>query len=155
MAADPRSVAAGDDGESRHSQRMLLFRLERRAYALPLSSVEGLGEIGEVRRVPGAPRGVLGLTEWRGRLLSVLDLPRLLDDAPQEGRPCLVRLAAPLTHCALYVPSSVQLERVESADRDEPHAWGDPGPRLEHEGRPLHVIDPERLLARLGDAPGA
>ena len=128
--------------------------MQRRAYALPLSCVDGLGELGEICRVPGAPLGVLGLTEWRGRLLSVLDLPRLLDDVAHEGRPCLVRLAAPLTHCALYVPSSVRLERVKSVEADDPHAATDPAARLEHEGRTLHVIDPERLLARLG-APGA
>lgn len=132
---------------------MLLFRLERRAYALPLGCVDGLGDPGQIRRVPGAPTGVLGLTEWRGRLLSVLDLPRLLDDAPHEGRPCLVRLAAPLAHCALYVPSSVRLERVESGETDEARASAGAG--LEHDGRTLFVIDPARLLARLGEAPGA
>jgi hypothetical protein len=93
---------------------ILRFRLARGDYALPLASVSGLAEPGPVRAVPGAPAGVLGLVEWHGRLLTLLDTPRLLNDAPQDEPGCVIRLAPPLDHTGLHVPASIWMEEASA-----------------------------------------
>ena len=66
------------------AERALLFEFDRRPYGLRLGSVAGLGEAGEIRSVAGAPSSVLGLSDWRGRLLTVVDLAALLDELSRE-----------------------------------------------------------------------
>ncbi|MHB1614200.1 MAG: chemotaxis protein CheW [Actinomycetes bacterium] len=47
-------------------------------YLLPLPDVVHIAVMPEVTRVPGLPRWVLGLANWRGRVLAVVDLRTLL-----------------------------------------------------------------------------
>jgi len=84
---------------------------------------------------------VLGLTEWRGRLLTVLDLPYLLEDEGTDAPPCVVRLASPLRHTALVIRAVVRVDVSDSRERS-PAAAGASGvsPTL---------IDPAALVARL------
>lgn len=95
---------------------VLLFRLERRSYAIFLSHVSGLCDTESVRKVIGAPRGILGLAPWHGRVLTVLDLPVLLGDRPTGYRPSIVRLASPFTDSALFIPASITMENLSTAD---------------------------------------
>lgn len=105
----------------------LCFRLASASYALPLAAVSGIGEVGTIRPVPGAPARVLGIAALRGGVVTVLDLPAIVGDGPGEGGDCLVRLAEPHPQAALWVPA-----RVEVA----------PGPPAG-----ARVLDPDRLLA--------
>lgn len=114
----------------RHEQthRWLAIRLAERTYALPLEQVSDVAEARNVRTVAGRPRGVLGIHEWRGKLLTLLDLPELVDDRGLPGPPTLVRLAAPFDHTALYVPGPVRLRRsARPSDGEavslEPSSW--------------------------------
>jgi hypothetical protein len=132
------TVSAGPDPGP--GERWLALRLRRRCYALHVEDVSGVAETAVVRPVPLAPRGVLGLAEWRGRLLTVLDLAELMDDAATDAEPSLVRLATPLEHTALYVPGTLRLASASEPPSDE---------GVEIQGR-LHVpIDPARLVAGL------
>jgi purine-binding chemotaxis protein CheW len=137
----PAPIAAGTD-------RVLVIPLDSERYALPLAAVSDLAEFGPLRRVPLAPEGVLGLAEWRGRIVTVLDLARILGRTTAAAPRCLVRLAPPLDHLALAVPSAPRLVSVAPAPaEDSPRAdLGDA------EGR-LVLLDPESLLA--APAPGA
>ncbi len=129
-------------------ERVLLFRLRRVPYALPLSAVFGLAECGDVRRVPGAPRNVLGMTEWRGDLLTVLDLPRLLRHSAVPGRACLIRLAAPLQQIAFYLPCVAKLAEVTVTEAPT-GSGGGVGIPFTHEGRSGYIIDPIDMIRRL------
>ncbi|HKQ61333.1 MAG TPA: chemotaxis protein CheW [Candidatus Polarisedimenticolaceae bacterium] len=110
----------------------LRFELAGRSYALPLDAVDGLSEPGKLHRVPGAPPEVPGLCEWRGRLLAVIDLARLLEAGPAAGPACLIRLAAPFERSALLVGSVVRLAPAAHPPEAE-----------------LRWIDPAQLLAAL------
>jgi chemotaxis signal transduction protein len=92
--------------------RVLRFSFTRRSYAIFLSDVSGLSDIGRIRKVAGAPDGIMGLSPWRGRLLAVLDLPLLVGDISTGHRPSLVRLAGPFTKTALFVPSAITMENI-------------------------------------------
>lgn len=91
-------------------ERRLVFALASGSYGLRLEAISGVAEPSPWRPVPGAPPGVLGLAEWGGRPLTVLDLPGLLRERPGKGDPSLVRLAAPFDHIALFVPASLRVE---------------------------------------------
>lgn len=130
---------------------MLLFRLGNRRYALPSSAISGLADAGPVRTVPGAGSAVLGLTEWRGSLLTVVDVAALLGGRPAGDAPAsMLRLAPPLEHTALYLPASVQLGSGEISPA--PGSDEDPAGVVAglHEGSLLYVIDPARLVSQAG-----
>lgn len=94
-----------------------MFKLDGRWCALSLDRVAGVDDPGEMRIVPGAPRAVAGLTEWRGRVVTVLDLAILTGAPPFSGLRCLVALAPPLDGTAFLVPAPVALR-----SHDAPHA---------------------------------
>ena len=130
-------------------RRVLLFDFDARRYAIPVSRVGGLADCGPLRKIPRAPSAVIGLVEWRGNVLTVLDLRRLLGHPPDGPPSCLVRLAPPLQRAALTVGTAVRIAEVTGTcreiDRDEGAADGIEG-RFEHEGRTVRLIDPSRLL---------
>ncbi len=146
-SAQTQSLESAVDGGGAR-ERVLLFRLRRVPYALPLSAVFGLAECGAVRRVPGAPRNVLGMTEWRGDLLTVLDLPRLLRHSAVPGHACLIRLAAPLQQIAFYLPCVAKLADVTITDAPK-GSGGAVGIPFTHEGRNGYIIDPIDMIRRL------
>ena len=57
-------------------------------YALPIGGVLEVAELGEVTPVPGAPRGVVGVRNLRGQLITVASLAALfgLDAAGEPER---------------------------------------------------------------------
>lgn len=70
-------------------------------YSLRFAEVAGIAPPRELRTVAAAPDAVLGLADWRGSILTVLDLARLLEEGRVGDRPWLIRLAPPLDHVAL------------------------------------------------------
>jgi hypothetical protein len=129
-------------------RRALLFVLGGRNYAIRAAAVGGVAECGPIRQVPGAPSAVVGLAEWRGNVLPVLDLPHLLGHAPGDAQPCLIRLAPPLQQAALFLTAYVSVAEVvgdfdaEGAERESPEFMA----RFEHEGSVVRLIDPVRLF---------
>jgi purine-binding chemotaxis protein CheW len=61
------------------------LRVGREAYALPIENVTEVAELGELTRVPGSGRAVLGVRNLRGQVLPVFDLAQVLRVA-HEGR---------------------------------------------------------------------
>ena len=67
----------------------VVVRLGGGRFALPMDAVAEVGRTPGVTRVPGTPSWVRGVTNWRGRILGVLDLRELLGLSPAdvgEGR---------------------------------------------------------------------
>jgi len=84
---------------------LLHFSIGDRRYALPIGSVSEVATLTPKASVPGAPASVTGLGELRGRVLTLLDLERLLALPPSarpERAPSVV-LAPPYEHIALPV----------------------------------------------------
>jgi purine-binding chemotaxis protein CheW len=88
---DSRAVTSAE-GPTRGG--VVLFRLGSARYALPMAEVAEVGRWAPPTRVPGAPDWVAGLANWRGRVLPVLDLRRLLGapTAPADTRTRLIVL---------------------------------------------------------------
>lgn len=94
------------------AEPLLYFALEGADYALRLRDVRGVGSCGALRPVPGAPPAVPGLAEWRGSVLTVVDLARLLGHSATGARPCLIRLGEPLRGVAFRLPAVVRVVDV-------------------------------------------
>jgi hypothetical protein len=119
-------------------ERRIVFSLGGRPCALSLDRVAGVDDPGEMRIVPGAPPAVVGLMEWRGRVVTVLDLATLTGTAALRGLRCVVALRSPLDGTALLVPTPVELrsEECPSAGADAASA--------------TTLLDPIALVSCLG-----
>jgi purine-binding chemotaxis protein CheW len=88
------------------------FQLGGRPHALPLPEVAELADLPEPVPVPGAPPAVAGLSDLRGRVVTVIDLARLLrlgEERRESGRCFAILLAAPFGHIALTVEGDVKI----------------------------------------------
>lgn len=56
--------------------QLVIFILDDRRYALPLAVVERIIRAVEITPLPKAPDIVLGLINWRGRIIPVMNLRR-------------------------------------------------------------------------------
>ena len=96
------------------AQPVLSFRLGREIYGVRLGAVREIFEPEHVQPVPRAPRLIGGLADVRGRMVTVIDLPGLLDAeaaADRGGR--MMILAEPQDHLALWSPGEIDLLNLE------------------------------------------
>ena len=77
LALAGSNVVADQSEES----EFLLFELGGERYALEPAWVLGVARLQQLVRVPSAQAHVLGVTEWRGELLPVFSLRRLLEQS--------------------------------------------------------------------------
>jgi hypothetical protein len=130
----------------RHREHLLMFRLGGRCYAMTLDSITSLSPPGRIRPVQPPTTGVLGITEWRGRLLTVLDLSLLLDANDVAPPLSLIHLAAPFDQTSLYLAGPVRLEACEVAQDIDPDVDG--FFRFEFEDEPVLLVNPALLMER-------
>jgi chemotaxis signal transduction protein len=119
----------------------------REAYAIPVTHVREVLEIGEITPLPGSGEHVLGLRNLRGQVVPVFDLATLLQTG-DRGEPASV--------CVAELDGSVAgLAVDEVTDVAGVPDEGDPveSPLVERcallGGRLVGVIDAEELFAEL------
>ena len=113
------------------SERLLTIQLARQRWALRLPDLAGVCEVPALRKLPGVAAPVLGLAHRHGRIVTVLNLPALLQDAPGAGAECLLLVAPPRGQVALWVRGELRLT----------------GPDQGEESAPSPLLDLARLLA--------
>jgi chemotaxis signal transduction protein len=113
------------------TERLLTIQLARQRWALRLSDLAGVCEMPALRRLPGVAAPVLGLAHRHGSIVTVLDLPALLQDAPGAGTECLLLVTPPRGPVALWVRGELRLT----------------GPDHGAESAPSPLLDLARLLA--------
>ena len=96
------------------SVKVLLFDIGRETYGVRLGAVREIYDADHVQHVPRAPDLIRGVTDVRGRMVTVIDLPALVAAAtPEEPRSRLLILTEPLDHIALWSPSDIDLLSVD------------------------------------------
>lgn len=82
-------------GASVVSADAVVARLGSGRFAVDLAAVAEVGRVPPTTRVPGLPQWVTGVANWRGRILSVLDLRSLLgaEPTPPDGSSRLLVIA--------------------------------------------------------------
>jgi purine-binding chemotaxis protein CheW len=112
------------------TEAWVTFLAADQSYALPVEEVQEVLRVGHITRVPQSPSAVRGVTNLRGRVLAVIDLPLrfgfapcLLDDFARilvvrhQGRPVglLVDRIQPM---AQVLPSTIEApEDVDSLEQ--------------------------------------
>jgi len=117
----------------------LLFELDRRPLAIALSAVQGVVESDSLRALPRAPRGVCGLAQWRGSLITVLGVERAPRAAAARAG-CLLRFSGAWSGTALRLarPPRVGWSRSDPG-----------GDAVVCEGKRYRRLDPGRLIDEL------
>jgi chemotaxis signal transduction protein len=122
-------------------RNVIIFTIGAVRYALELRWVREVVSLGFVTTVPSAPAALCGVCNLHGAILPVLDVGVLLDGVPgtaaRQGDGALV-LEIEGTVCALRVD---QVDHVASL-----HEAG--GEVIDAPGRPLRLLEPDRLLRR-------
>jgi purine-binding chemotaxis protein CheW len=134
----------------------VVFRVERREYALPLQHVLHVLQMVAITPVPEGPAWLLGVVNWHGRVLPVMDLrARLgLPTQPAGLDTPLILFQAENGTAALVADAMVDVLTVPLASVDPPDArlgtahavsatvrWGE---------RLILLLDPARLWTGAG-----
>jgi chemotaxis signal transduction protein len=122
-------------------RNVIVFAIGAARYAVELRWVREVVTLGFVTAVPTAPPALGGVCNLHGTILPVLDVGALLDQAagapPRQGDGALV-LEAEGILCGLRVD---QVDHVASL-------FEDGGAVVDSSGRPLTLLDPQRLVRR-------
>ena len=144
-----------DDAAPQAGVEMLSFSLAREQFAIPSRYVFAVFPLAELVPLPGATPPVVGLTRWRGDVLTILDLRRLianvtgaLDDLGRvivvgDTYPHFGILADVVRDMVMIEPSA--LHRVPDGRRGESRML------LGITTDAVHVIDAPALMARQAD----
>lgn len=66
---------------------LVVFRLDREEYAVPIELVREVVRVADVTRVPQAPAHIRGVMNLRGRILPIVEIRTRLDLTPAELTP--------------------------------------------------------------------
>ncbi len=153
FAAGPAAAPAKVEADRPY----IVFALGGQDHAVPIAGVVEVGPRPAVTPLPFAPAWLLGLTNLRGDIISVIDLRTLFDlphAGPARGERLLVVRGTATDAVAGFVVDAVRgLRRQAGAVRDVPRNSDSAfGPclagALDLDGRLVAVLDPDRLLAR-------
>lgn len=113
-----RRLQPQDDGRASFSA--LVFDRAAERYALDMRYVLAVVGTGPITPVPGAPVPLLGVTNLRGEVVAVFDLPRVLAvSAPEPGRDGrLVVLGEHGTEFAVFADAVLGIEMLDEDGLD-------------------------------------
>jgi chemotaxis signal transduction protein len=128
-------------------RNVIVFAIGAARYAVELRWVREVVTLGFVTAVPTAPPALGGVCNLHGTILPVLDVSALLDLPPsapaRQGDGALV-IEADGVVCGLRVD---QVDHVATLPETSGRA-GEGGAVVDVAGRPLTLLDPQRLLRR-------
>jgi len=81
--------------------QLVTFSLGDGLYGVEDTHVHGVGQLGRVTPIPGAPSAIAGITMHLGDLLTVVDLRLLLGASPSESDACAFLLILADGHAQL------------------------------------------------------
>lgn len=125
-------------------------------YAVPIENIREVGHVPNVSIVPHLPEWVLGITNIRGEIISVVDMSTLVGTASTDAsrsRMLLAQTKAKDLHIAFIVdrihriryipPTQFQPVVSETPDALSPFVLGS----TEVDGKPIFSLDMEKLLS--------
>lgn len=131
------------------SQSYLAFNKKQERYAIPLDEIAAVERLEHFTTLPSAVGFILGVTPWRGSILSLVDLGRLFG-RPESGiadlRVCIV-VETGSGRLAIVAHEVEEIIRVQGSELAPP-------PDLPTEIAPEWVIgvhDENRLILRMSE----
>ena len=138
-----------------NGRQHVVFTLDSTDYAIPISNVVEVTRPLDVTPLPNLPEWALGISNFHGDIVSIVDLRRFLgmpaSDNLRSGRLLLVRSLLEDIQVGLVVddvtevadlPEVTELSDNESHERVAQFVRG----VLERQGKVLVLLDPERLM---------
>jgi purine-binding chemotaxis protein CheW len=127
------------------------LRVADEDYALPVTDVLEVADIGEITPVPGAPKAVIGLKNLRGSVITVVDLAAVLELSAIKQRQRVVVAEHGGRQVAFAVDLVVGVEPVPKPSEivDSPHLVG----AALIDGSLVGVIDVKSVLDQLQQQP--
>ena len=122
-------VPAAPTADADRDDEAVVVRLGEGRFAAALDAVAEVGRVPGVTRIPGGPRWLAGVANWRGRLLPVLDLRPLLGapDARLGSAARLVVLSVDGVSAGVVVDAVEGTGVLEAAVEEFPAALADSG----------------------------
>jgi purine-binding chemotaxis protein CheW len=116
-------------------------------YAIPLSAVRRVTEMGFVSRVPRAPPALLGIMSQQGRVACLVDLGPLVGLKARPARPegKVVMLQRPRGDVGIYVSEVAGIQDLPAEARELPESAGAAHAQVDSPEGPVKLIDPELL----------
>jgi chemotaxis signal transduction protein len=117
---DPWAVDV--DAEARAHETHTLVRLSDARYAIALDTIAEVLPVPGLTRLPGSPLWLAGVSNWRGRVLAVLDLRPLLgaDQRPPSSSARLVVMRQAEVEAGLLVDAVLGLMTADGPIQDLP-----------------------------------
>ena len=150
-----RSLARRQDaGAQPFGADMLTFSLGRERFAIGSRYVFAVFPLNDLVPLPGATPPVVGLTPWRGDVLTVLDLRRLVGAPPTAlddlSRVIVIGDAHP--EFGVLADTLGEIRPIDASTlHAPPESRGDPHVLSGLTRDAIHVIDATALLARQAD----
>lgn len=154
------SAPSAEDGTETEKERErishIVFRIDEKRYAVEMQRLLELDRMTPVTPVPHTPEFILGVTNLRGEIVSVIDLRRLFGmpsmDRPETGRLLKLRDRRDLLVSGVLV-DAIQGARTIKPEQIKP-ATSDVGPQIarllegvcEDGGEALNVLDVDKLF---------
>ena len=141
------------------SARWVCFELAQQLYGLEILKVQEVLASAEIESVPGAPSQILGISNLRGSIVTILDLRRRLGLAPlrDESPNCVVVVDGHGEPVGLRVDRVVDVRSVRtSAVKTAPHTGGISSGVLgvvTRNGEVLTLLDADAMVAPLAALP--
>lgn len=109
--------AAAEPVDQASQEQMIVFRLGRERFALPLSDLNEVISPPAIARVPGAPEEIAGVMQVRGEIRPVFDLCRLLRiEEPSQATVLMARCRQ--KELGLKVGQVDEIRKFGEEDRD-------------------------------------
>ncbi len=126
---------------------VLLFRAGGERASIRAADVQKVTPVGHISRLPRLPSVISGITQHRGRIVTVVDAAALLFGTAPSTSPDarLLILERPVRHLALHVDAVDEIEAVRLSN-DLPAADLPCLRVAQHKGRALQVVDVEKLM---------
>jgi chemotaxis signal transduction protein len=155
---EPVTVPAEDVTTARDASGGVLLRMGGSRFAVAMAGVAEVTALPAVTRLPGAPAWLIGVANWRGRMLPVLDI-RSLVGVPVTPLPSSARLVVVMAGARSELTAGLVAEAVPGVYDVAIDAMSAPPATLPPEAArlvsgqvtdalgPIAVLDVEALLA--------
>lgn len=103
-------------------QQIIIFKLDEKLYGVNIDQVREITRVGEISPVPKAPKYVLGVTNLRGQITTVIDLRKRLGMQPKaiDKQSRMMIIEAEGNSEGVIVDSVVEVTMIPKADIEEP-----------------------------------
>ncbi len=124
VPADTSHYSVGFLSNKSIQKKMVLFRTgpdQDLIYGLSVTQVPQILQISKIFPIPGAAAFVLGVTEWRGIVVPVIDISFIMGEKKPEvgaaGRFLIVRLTSSHSYIALPIFSQIAIHHLPLDDK--------------------------------------